>query len=262
MDIKPQRKIKNTVHEPIRSSPKKPDLNDNLLGLKLSSSRKTRNSILSIAGVVILIFLILAISHSMKQNSRISAATNSSSVQNDSNSSVPDDSANTSSQSLAQSEADLKAAQDKAAAAQAAADQATQNLKNISYTPPAYVAPTPTPTKIPVSAPSERPNVWTYGSGYLTGTYYYKISYVDSSGVETNLGPSSLSVSPSNQEIWVSSIPTSSNKDVNQIKLYRTLANSGMVGPYYLVNTFYGNNTTSYYDNNSDSSLSYQVPKY
>ncbi len=85
----------------------------------------------------------------MKQNSGISAATNSSSAQNDSNSSVPDSSTNTSSQSLAQSEADLKAAQDKAAAAQAAADQATQNLKNISYAPPAYVA--PTPTKLPVT---------------------------------------------------------------------------------------------------------------
>jgi|GEM_PF-1624975 len=142
MDIKPQRKIKNTVHEPIRSSPKKPDLNDNLLGIKLTSSHKTRNSFLSIAGAVILILLILTVSHAMKQNSGISAATNSSSVQNDSNSSAPDNSANTSSQSLAQSEADLKAAQDKAAAAQAAADQATQNLKNISYTPPAYVAPT------------------------------------------------------------------------------------------------------------------------
>ena len=234
-----------------------PDLNDNLLGVKLSSSNKTRNSILSIAGVVIIIFLILAVSHSMKQNSGISAATNSSSVQNDSNSSVPDNSANTSSQSLAQSEADLKAAQDKAAA-----DQATQNLKNISYTPPSYVAPTPTPTKLPVSAPSQSPSAWTSGTGYLTGTYYYKISYVDSSGVETDLGPSSLSISPSNQEIWVMTIPASSNQDVNQIKLYRTLANSGMVGPYYLVNTFYGNYSTSYYDNKSDSSISYQAPKY
>jgi len=257
MDIKPQRNIKKTVHEPIRSSPKKPDLNDNLLGVKLSSSNKTRNSILSIAGVVIIIFLILAVSHAMKQNSGISAATNSSSVQNDSNSSVPDNSANTSSQSLAQSEADLKAAQDKAAA-----DQATQNLKNISYTPPSYVAPTPTPTKLPVSAPSQSPSAWTSGTGYLTGTYYYKISYVDSSGVETDLGPSSLSISPSNQEIWVMTIPASSNQDVNQIKLYRTLANSGMVGPYYLVNTFYGNYSTSYYDNKSDSSISYQAPKY
>ena len=260
MDIKPQRNIKKTVHEPIRRSSKKPDLSDNLLGIKLSSSHKTRNSILSITGVIILILLILAVSHSMKQNSGISAATNSSSVQNDSNSSVPDNSANTSSQSLAQSEADLKAAQDKAAAAQAAADQATQNLKNISYTPPAYVA--PTPTKIPVSAPSRSPSVWTSGSGYLTGTYYYRISYVDSSGTETDLGPSSLSVSPSNQEIWLTNIQTSSSKDVDQINLYRTLANSGMVGPYYLVNTFYGNNTTSYYDNKSDSSISYQVPKY
>ena len=257
MDIKPQRNIKKTVHEPIRRSSKKPDLNDNLLGVKLSSSHKTRNSFLSIAGVVILIFLILAVSHSMKQNSGISAATNSSSVQNDSNSSVPDNSTNTSSQSLAQSEADLKAAQDKAAA-----DQATQNLKNISYTPPSYVAPTPTPTKLPVSAPSQSPSAWTSGTGYLTGTYYYKISYVDSSGVETDLGPSSLSISPSNQEIWVMTIPASSNQDVNQIKLYRTLANSGMVGPYYLVNTFYGNYSTSYYDNKSDSSISYQAPKY
>ena len=260
MDIKPQRNIKNTVHEPIRRSSKMPDPDDNLLGVKLSSSHKTRNSILSIAGVVILIFLILVVSHAMKQNSGISAATNSSSVQNDSNSSVPDTSANTSSQSLAQSEADLKAAQDKAAAAQAAADQAMANLNNISTTPPTYVA--PTPIKIPVSAPSQGPTAWASGSGILSGTYYYKISYVDSSGVETNLSPSSLSVSVSNQEIWVSYIPTSSNKDVNEIKLYRTLANSSMVGPYYLVNTIYGNYNNSYYDNNSDSSLSYQVPKY
>ena len=142
MDITPQRNIEKTVHEPIGSSTKKPNLNDNLLGIELSSTHKTRNSILSIAGIVILILLILAVSHSMKQNSGISAAANSSSVQNDSNSSVLDNSANASSQSLAQSEADLKAAQDKAAAAQAAADQAMANLNNISTAPPSYVPPT------------------------------------------------------------------------------------------------------------------------
>ena len=260
MDIKPQRNIKKTVHEPIRSSSKKPDPDDNLLGVKLSSSHKTRNSFLVIVGLMIVSPLLLALPHLSKHNSDVSTGFNSTQAQHDNNTSAPDNTTSTPSQSLAQSEAALKAAQDKAAAAQAAADQAMANLNNISTTPPTYVA--PTPIKIPVSAPSQGPTAWDYGSGILSGYYYYKISYVDSSGVETNLSPSSLSVSVSNQEIWVSRIPTSSNEDVNEIKLYRTLANSSMVGPYYLVNTIYGNYNNSYYDNNSDSSLSYQVPKY
>ena len=187
MDIKPQRNIKKTVHEPIRSSSKKPDPDDNLLGIKLSSSHKTRNSILSIAGIVILILLILAVSHSIKQNSGISAATNSSTVQNDSNSSVPDNSANTSSQSLAQSEADLKAARDKAAAAQAAADQATQNLKNISYTPPAYVAPT------------YNSSLSTSSSGTSTNSGYNTVS--NSQPSQTNIAPDCTAYSSQIQQL-------------------------------------------------------------
>ena len=187
MDIKPQRKIKKPVHEPIRRSSKKPDLNDNLLGVKLSSSHKTRNSFLSIAGVVILIFLILAVSHSMKQNSGISAATNSSSVKNDSNSSVPDNSANTSSQSLAQSEANLKAAQDKAAAAQVAADQAMQNLKNISYTPAAYVPPT------------YNSSLSNSSSGTSTNTGYNTVS--NSHPSQTNIAPDCTAYSSQIQQL-------------------------------------------------------------
>jgi len=187
MDITPQRNIEKTVHEPIGSSTKKPNLNDNLLGIELSSTHKTRNSILSIAGLVILILLILAVSHSMKQNSGISAAANSSSVQNDSNSSVLDNSANASSQSLAQSEADLKAAQDKAAAAQAAADQAMANLNNISTAPPSYVPPT------------YNSSLSTSSSGTSTNSGYNTVS--NSQPSQTNIAPDCTAYSSQIQQL-------------------------------------------------------------
>jgi len=161
----------------------------------------------------------------------------------------------------AQAEANVKAAEANVAAAEAAVRQAEQNYKNISNAASTYVK---SSSSSRISAPTQAPTVWpssAYGSA-LTGTYYYKISYVDSSSNETDLGPSTSAINLNNQEAWVTNIPTSSNSNVSSIYLYRTLANSSPSGPYYLIKKYYGNYSSSTYDSKSDSSISYQTPKY
>jgi hypothetical protein len=114
----------------------------------------------------------------------------------------------------------------------------------------------------PAAAPTSAPNAWTSGTGILTGTCYYTVSYVSSNGTETGLGPVSLSVMPNGQEVWLTDIPTSSNSSVTERKIYRTVANGSMIGPFYLLTTIYGNTTTNYYDNTPDSNLPTYNPKY
>ena len=191
MDITPQRNKEKTVHEPISSSSKKPDLNDNLLGIELSSSHKIRNSFLVIAGILIVSSLLLSLPHLSKHNSDVSTGSNSTQVQYDNNTSTPDNTIITPSQSLAQSEAALKAAKDKAAAAQAAAqaaaDQAMQNLKNISYTPVAYVP------------PNYNSSLSTSSSGTSTNSGYNTVS--NSQPSQTNIAPDCTAYSSQIQQL-------------------------------------------------------------
>lgn len=104
-------------------------------------------------------------------------------------------------------------------------------------------------------APDSAPFAFTSGPGALTGTYYYKVTFVTNTGTETSPGPSSVGVSPVNQEVLVDDILTSSNSAVTERKLYRTKAGESLAGPYYLVTTIYDDSTASYFDDTPDSSL-------
>ena len=92
-------------------------------------------------------------------------------------------------------------------------------------------------------------------AGNLNGNYYYRITFVTSEGGETLLGDASSVVSPSNQQVNLSNIPTApSYTGVTSRKIYRTKAGSSSY--YYLVTTLNDNTTTTYTDNIADDSLS------
>ena len=139
--------------------------------------------------------------------------------------------------------------------------QAKAPAQQYNYTP---ITPTVTPPKpaTPPAAPTSAPTPWTNTSGFLVGTYHYVVTYVSTTGQETGASPVSLGVSTNNQRVWVTSLPTSTNDIVEERNLYRTLSNGSMVGPFYLVASFYDNSTTNYYDNTPDSVLSAGSPKY
>ncbi|HEC65294.1 MAG TPA: hypothetical protein ENI23_08370 [bacterium] len=89
-------------------------------------------------------------------------------------------------------------------------------------------------------------------AGNLDGGYYYRITFVTADG-ETGVGNYSTQVSPANEQVDLTDIPTGTSK-VTARKIYRTVAN----GPYvitYLVDTISDNTTTTYTDNIADGSL-------
>jgi len=180
--------------------------------------------------------------------------------------SIPDVNADT--QSLADSKAAAETARLNAltasaeaslAAGKAAEAQAEQDAQNLTNS---YTSNNSSTTNTPISAPSSSVYAYSSGVGTLTGQYYYRVSFTSNTGTETDLGPASFGTSVDGKQIYVMSIPTSSDSRVNQINIYRTLSNGSMLGPYYLLKTTYGNYSNSFYDNASDSSISYHVPKY
>lgn len=96
-------------------------------------------------------------------------------------------------------------------------------------------------------------------AGVLTGTYSYKVTFVNDFG-ETSAGTVSANVVPATQKIDVSAIPTGSTTEpyaVRYRKLYRTEAGGST---YKLVTTITDNTTTTYTDNTADGSLGTTPP--
>ena len=102
---------------------------------------------------------------------------------------------------------------------------------------------------VPATAPLSAEN----GAGVLDGTYQYKITYVSSSGAETNPSSSSTPLGPmTSKQVELTSIPTGTG-DVASRKIYRTLEDGTV---FYYLATIPDNVTTSYEDNLADGSLS------
>ena len=155
---------------------------------------------------------------------------------------------------------DLAVAKAEAAAAQAEELQLEQAARaEVDYYQSVYA---PTNNSSPISKPFSSVYAYSSGSGVLTSTYYYRVSYLSSSGQETDLGSASFGTLAKEQQIYVSSIPTSSDNRVSSRNICRTLGGGSMTGPYYLLKTFYDNVSSSIYDNTPDSSISYHVSKY
>lgn len=96
-------------------------------------------------------------------------------------------------------------------------------------------------------------------AGNLNGAYTYKITFVTASG-ETQGGTTSASVSPVNQQVNLTAIPTGTAGFVTARKIYRTAA-AGADGTQKLVTTLADNITTTYTDNIADASLGATVSK-
>lgn len=96
-------------------------------------------------------------------------------------------------------------------------------------------------------------------AGNLTGTYYYRVSYV-SAGGETEVGVASAGVSPSAQRVNLSSIPVSADPRVTGRRIYRTAAGAADSVLGKLVTTINNNTATTYTDNTADGSLGANAP--
>jgi hypothetical protein len=104
------------------------------------------------------------------------------------------------------------------------------------------------------------------GSG-PNGAYYYKVTYLNVDGYESNPGPASLVVNTVNHAITLTNIPISSDPQVVERRIYRTKA--GFTTYYYVksilnnicknVDDFTAVTTTPYLDSAADSSLLLEV---
>lgn len=96
-----------------------------------------------------------------------------------------------------------------------------------------------------VAPPSSAPTVTASGSGVLTGTYQYAVSFVTPGGVtgETGIGMVSSQVSVTSQLVNVLSIPVG-DAGTTARYLYRAKVTGGVVGTYYRVATINDNTTT------------------
>jgi len=111
-------------------------------------------------------------------------------------------------------------------------------------------------TNLGVSAPSNC-LLASGASGILTGAYQYVLTGVNSAGAESNYG-TAASLTVASGQINISGIPSYPvSAGVNYLYLYRNTAT--VSGVYYLV-TAITNGTTSYVDNQADSTLVTQAP--
>lgn len=108
-----------------------------------------------------------------------------------------------------------------------------------------------------VTDPSTALTAATGAAGLLTGTFYYKVTFIDAEDCETKPGPASSAVTPSSQQVSLSSIPLGGT-GVTGRRIYRSTTAGGT---YRLVTEIADNVTTTYTDNDTDISTERQVPK-
>jgi|SRR5271166_612189 len=99
------------------------------------------------------------------------------------------------------------------------------------------------------------PNTAGGSSGNPNGVYTYMVTYVSRYGNESNGGPISPSVTVTNSQINLTNLPTSTDGQVVQRKIYRTVAGGTQ---YLLLTTIFDNTTLTFTDNLGDGSLGVQ----
>ncbi len=99
-----------------------------------------------------------------------------------------------------------------------------------------------------VLAPETTCTVAIGSGGNLDGTYTYKVTFVDSDGVEGNPSVSSSGVTVSSEKVSITNIPTSTG--MNR-KIYRMRTGTA----YYLVDTIDDDTTTTYTDNKTNDEV-------
>ncbi len=98
----------------------------------------------------------------------------------------------------------------------------------------------------------------TNSGGTLTGDYQYKLTFVNSNLVESDVGPVTATFTAASEDIAITSIPVAAQSfGVSTRKLYRTEAGGTT---FKLLDTINDNTTSSYTDNISDSALGADAP--
>jgi len=113
-------------------------------------------------------------------------------------------------------------------------------------------------TRHGIPQPTSAATVATDSTGVLSGTYQYKVAYVNSALVAGDVNTATDAITFAGEKALISSIPVAPTSfGVNSRYLYRTLA-SGVV--FYYLDEIADNTTTTYADNTPDSSLGSVAP--
>lgn len=130
---------------------------------------------------------------------------------------------------------------------------------NGNNTPYKYGGDGDTFTRHGIPAPTSTMSVATASTGSaLTGDYQYKVTYVNSNLVESDVGPVTATFTASSENALITSIPVAPQSfGVNQRYLYRTVS-SGTA--FLRLATIADNTTTTYEDAISDANLGAAAP--
>jgi hypothetical protein len=113
-------------------------------------------------------------------------------------------------------------------------------------------------TRHGVYPPTSTHTAATNSNGTLTGDYQWKVTYVNSQSVESDVGPVNSTFTAASEDVAITSIPVAPQSfGVDARKIYRT-ENGGT--DFKLLTTINDNSTTSYIDNSSDSELGAAAP--
>lgn len=104
-----------------------------------------------------------------------------------------------------------------------------------------------------VDAPSSAASGAWSGSGSITGDYTFYVRFVRSDGTTSSFGPSGTATASSDATISYTSVPTSSDPDVDTREIYRSTA--GQTSVVYLDVTIADNVSTSDSSTNDDTAL-------
>ena len=107
-------------------------------------------------------------------------------------------------------------------------------------------------TKWGIAAPGTAPALAVGAAGNPSGTYRYKVTFLNAEGTESENSPASADITVTDQQIDLSSIPTSPDGQVTKRKLYRF---GGTLTDYYHIVTIADNTTTTYTDNTIDTAV-------
>lgn len=113
-------------------------------------------------------------------------------------------------------------------------------------------------TRHGVTPPSSFPSLVSAATGVLTGDYRYKVVYVNSGLVESDVGPTTNTFTVASATIGLSGIPVAPQSfGVNARRIYRTEAGTST---WKRLATINDNTTTTYTDNTADSALGVAAP--
>ena len=111
-----------------------------------------------------------------------------------------------------------------------------------------------TVTQWGIDAPLTDPSAAIGAAGVLTGDYQYKVTFTNTAtGTRSNSNPIAASVTLSSEKADLSSIPVSSDSQVNAREIWRTVSGGTS---FFLLTTILDNVTTTHTDNTADGGLS------